>query len=52
MCASARWAVESSLTPDGTQRAIELAMQAFDAVALLAGWSRQRSSIELGIVKP
>ena len=40
MCASARWAVESSLTPDGTQRAIELAMQAFDAVALLAGWPR------------
>jgi hypothetical protein len=37
MCASARWAVESSMTAHGTQRAIGLALQAFDTLALLAG---------------
>ena len=41
MCVSAPWAVDSWVTPAGTQRAIELAMQAFDAVAGLAGWPGQ-----------
>jgi hypothetical protein len=40
ICASARWVAESATTDKGTERAVRLAMRAFDKLKFLTAWSK------------